>query len=544
MGPKVRLSKNWTSRLSTPRFPDTRTPKFLILKITMKIIAKHQSIGLFVLCAMLFTACDGLDDKFEDLNVNPTQAPEIDPNFKLTNIQLNISGERYENWRTNLIYSSTMMQHYATTAGFWEGDKYTNNNQSYTQAMWDRYYPNISKNIEDLLIQTAEDPDGGNMNAITRIVRVLMYHRLTDLYGDIPYSEAGKGFIEGIIQPKYDTQEFIYNDMLTQLEQAAAALTPGAKTFGGGDLMYGGDVDQWRKFAYSLMLRLGMRLVKVDPASAQSWVEKAIAGGVMTSNDDIAFVPHDLAAKRNGNGEVFITDSSMRLSQFFVDWMVSKGDPRLFVYGQVPVAGSPVVGLPNGLDSQTREADPTWIACADDGSVEPCGMDVYMQPNEVITGMDDPMFFMTYAEVEFLLAEAAVRGWYTGEDPATLYENGVRAAMEYLAMYGAAAQIASADIDAYLAANPYDVANALEQINEQIWAAVHLNEYEAYANWRRTGFPALTPVNYPGNVTGGTIPRRMKYNSGEAVSNAEAYTAAVSTQGPDEFTTRVWWDVP
>ncbi len=150
---------------------------------------------------------------------------------------------------------------------------------------------------------------------------------------------------------------------------------------------------------------------------------------------------------------------------------------------------------------------------------------------------------MTYAEVEFLLAEAAVRNWYNG-DAATHYENGVRAAMQYLAMYGPEAVIPEADIDAYLAANPFDPANALEQINTQIWAATHLNEYESYANYRRTGYPALTPVNYPGNVTGGTIPRRMRYSEGEMVANAESYAEAVSRQGPDLLTTRVWWDVP
>ena len=109
-------------------------------------------------------------------------------------------------------------------------------------------------------------------------------------------------------------------------------------------------------------------------------------------------------------------------------------------------------------------------------------------------------------------------------------------------MYGAEAAIPAADIDAYLAANPYDAANGIKQINEQLWAAVLLNEYEAFANWRRTGYPELTPVNYPGNVTGGTIPRRLRYREGEAVANPENYSAVLSAQGPDEFTTRMWWD--
>ena len=508
----------------------------------MKNVAKYISGAALMVCLLLFSSCDA---GFEDLNVNPTQANQIDPNFKLTNIQVRVSGERYENWRTNLIYSSVMIQHFATLPGYWAGDKYTYIS-SYSAAMWDRYYPNIAKNIEDLLLQVCEDPADANMCAITRIMRVFMYHRLTDLYGDIPYSEAGRGFIDGITQPKYDDQSFIYNDMLTQLEQSVAALNPAGISYGTGDLLYQGDVDQWRKFAYSMMLRLGMRLVNVDPGAAQSWVQQAISGGTMESNDDIAYVPHnDASGWRNGNGSVFVADGSPRLSKFFVDWMVAHGDPRLEIYGIIPVAGAPPVGMPNGRVTGSSDAefgienDPSWISC--DSGASPCGMDVYMQPNPFIKGEDDPMFFMTYAEVELLKAEAAVRGWHSG-DAATHYNNGVRAAMEYLAMYDPNAAISGADIDAYLAANAYDAGNAMEQINEQIWAATLLNEYEGFANWRRTGFPVLTPVNFPGNVTGGTIPRRMRYREAEAVANPENYSAAVSKQGPDELTTRVWWD--
>lgn len=508
----------------------------------MNTMARLSGAMALAVCLMLFSSCDS---GFEELNVNPTQANQVDPNFKLTNIQVNISGSRYENWRTNLIYSSVMIQHFATLPGYWAGDKYGYIG-SYSAAMWDRYYPGIAKNVEDLLVQTAEDPDDANLHHITQIVRVIMYHRLTDLYGDVPYSEAGRGFIEGVTKPAYDAQSAIYNDMLTKLEAAGTTLNPSGRSFGGGDLMYQGNVEQWRKLAYSLMLRLGMRLVKVDPGAAQSWVQKAIAGGTLESNADIAYVPHnDPSGWRNGNGQVFAADGNPRLSKTFVDWMVERGDPRLEVYGTIPVAGAPPVGMPNGKVAGGSDAnhgienDASWISC--DSGASPCGMDVYMVPNDIIKGQDDPMFFMTYAEVELLKAEAAVRGWHSG-NAATHYANGVRAAMEYLAMYGAGAEVSGDAIDAYLAANSYDAANAMEQINEQIWAATLLNEYEGFANWRRTGFPNLTPVNYPGNVTGGTIPRRLRYREAEQVANPENYSTAVGRQGPDELTTRVWWD--
>ena len=504
----------------------------------MNRLKMWSRLAAAVLLTTTFSACDD----FGDLNTDPTQADQINPNFKLTNIQVRLSGERYENWRTNLIYSSTMMQHLAALPTYWSGDKYLLNT-GYSASMWERYYPNIAKNIEDLLAQTCESPEDANFCAITRITRVVMYHRLTDLYGDVPYSEAGKGVTEGIVMPVYDPQQEIYADMLSELQAAAEQLDGSQPSFGTGDLIYQGDVERWRKFAYSMMLRLGMRLSEVDPTTAQTWVERAIAGGVMESNDDLAAVPHDPNAWRNGVGEVFLADANQHMSDTFVSWLQDNGDPRLTVYGAIPVEGAPAVGLPNGYDATTIVDHPSWIPCVD-GEPTPCGMAVYMDVNPAIVGVDDPMFFQTYAEVEFLLAEAAVRGW-GASDANGHYDAGVQAAMEHLALYGDGALISGDAIDAYLTDDDFDGADAdaLEQIANQYWAATFLNEYEAFANWRRTGFPTLTPVNYPGNVTGGTIPRRMIYSPGESVTNEANYNAAVARQGPDALTTRVWWDV-
>ena len=485
-----------------------------------------------VLFAFILSACDR---GFEELNVNPTKPVQVDVKNKLSATQLFTSGQRYENWRANLIYSSTMIQHIATTAGYWAGDKYTWN-KGYASSMIDRIYGNAVKTLEDMLVQAENEELPDEMKAIIRIQRVLVYHRLTDLYGDIPYSEAGKAVLEGLLTPKYDAQSDIYADMLKELEESAAALGSGISDFGSADLIFQGDQAKWKKFANSLMLRLGLRLIKVDPAGAQSWATKAISGGVMTSNDDIAYVQHTAGPEginKNGNGEVFSADGNPRLSKTFVDFLT--GDPRLPILGARRSDGSTnpadQKGLPNGLDAV--------LLLADTGEEN---TDLYTEPNRsIITGEDAPMFFQTYAEVSFMLAEANVR-WGIGGDAATNYNNGVRGAMKMLEIYGSAGAIADGDIDAYLLANPYDAGNALEQINTQYWAATFLNEYEAFANWRRTGFPVLVPVNYPGNVTGATIPRRLTYSTSEQTNNIENYNAAIAAQGPDELTTRVWWD--
>ncbi|WP_234567604.1 SusD/RagB family nutrient-binding outer membrane lipoprotein [Rhodohalobacter sp. 614A] len=505
----------------------------------MKYFNYLAAVTLTVL--LFLSGCDTTN--LHELNENPTVAEDIDPGFILAYTQLQVSGERYENWRTQLIYQSTMIQHLATTAGYWAGDKYTYDS-AYSAALWDRAFTNYIKELVTLVDITDPTVEGQeefvNYHAIARIWKVVAFQRVTDIYGDIPYFNAGKGFSERDFFPAYDPQSEIYMDMLNELEEAAGLLTSSATNPGNQDLIYGGDIEQWRRYAYSMMLRLGLRMVKVDPAAAQEWVQKAIAGGVMTSNADISYVQHTDGPEginKNGIGEVFLwngtaftNDDSSLLSKTLVDWMTEHNDPRLEKLSWV-ANGGPAQGLPNGLDvASLANYDPDYVK--DDYS--------RVEPRFVLN--ESPMVFQTYAEVEFMVAEAIERGWATGS-AAEHYNAGVRAAMELYSIYDPAVEVASADIDAYLAANPYNSANGLEMIGEQYWMVTFLNWYETYANWRRTGYPELVPVDYPGNQSDGQIPRRLIYPTSEASNNPEGYQAAISRQGPDRFTTRMWWDV-
>ncbi|MEO1485558.1 MAG: SusD/RagB family nutrient-binding outer membrane lipoprotein [Bacteroidota bacterium] len=492
------------------------------------------------------TSCD---DGFEELNVNPNASPDLNPGPKLTATLLFTAGDRFENWRANIIYSSYMIQHMANPGGLGAGDRYLYNAQ-WSGAWFERGYNDHVKGVEDLINQLENDEEGqypAEMLAVARILRVFVYHKITDLYGDVPYSEAGQGFTSGVFRPVYDPQSEIYADMLNELSEATALLSDGTSQFGSADILFGGDLGKWRRFGYSMMLRLGLRLIKVDPSAAQSWAQQAIDGGVMTSNDDIAFIEHTNGPEginRNGNGQVFQADNSMRLSNTFVDALSSTNDPRLRIYAALPDGLGNVntsgtndpalqVGLPNGLDATTV----LDIPGGDD-------LNNFSEPNRnLITGEDDPYFFQTYAEVSFMLAEAGVR-WGIGGDPATNYANGVEAAMRQLDLYTLGDQsITDTEIQDYLTANPYDAGDALNQINTQYWIVTFLNHIEAYANWRRTGLPVLVPNNYPGNESNGEIPRRLRYFEREQTTNAANYQAAISRQGPDQFFTRMWWDV-
>ena len=481
----------------------------------------------FFALSLVLSSCE-FDKGFEEMNVNPAKAPQINVANKFASAVLKTSGSRYENWRASLIYQSVMIQHFSSTAGYWSGDRYFRND-GYATSLWDQYYPNAVKEIEDIKAQLTLEENTGSEMGMTRILRVYIYSRLTDLHGDIPYSEAGQGYTNGILKPKYDTQESIYMDFLKELEEAVAQIGS-STTMGKGDLVFQGDTAKWKAWGNSLMLRFAMRLSKIDRVNAQKWAEKA-APNTMTLNDHIAMIAHTDGPEginKNGHGEVFDADGNPRMSKTFVDWL--KDDPRLPILASrrsdKSTAIADLIGMPNGS---------TGATVADTS--------IYAEPNrKVITGRDVPMVLQTYAEVEFMKAEAVQIG-YTDGSASAHYEAGVKAAMQMLSgIYPNAAAISDAEVATYLAAKPYDATKGLQMIGEQYWAATLLNEYEAFSNWRRTGFPVLTPTNDPGNVTNGTIPRRLIYPTGESSTNAANYAEAVARQGANNFTTRVWWD--
>ncbi|MCK5638391.1 MAG: SusD/RagB family nutrient-binding outer membrane lipoprotein, partial [Flavobacteriaceae bacterium] len=241
---------------------------------------------IYILILVLaFGACD---EGFEEMNVNPTKPTQLSPATKLTYIQLYTGGSSYVAYLFwNVIHLMPNVQqlndtHYGPIFSYKEG---------HTHWLFEEQFGSTVKNIIDLeaQLEASDAPTAAVDLAIARVQKVLIFSRLTDAYGDIPYSEAGKGFLEGIRFPKYDKQSDIYADMLATLESSATVLsTGGANSYGSADLLFAGDNLKWKKFANSLMLRLAMRMVKVDPTGAQSWAAKAIQGGVMESNDDIA----------------------------------------------------------------------------------------------------------------------------------------------------------------------------------------------------------------------------------------------------------------
>jgi hypothetical protein len=287
-----------------------------------------------------------------------------------------------------------------------------------------------------------------------------------------------------------------------------------------------------------------MRLTKVDPATAQMYVTK-VQGLTMQSNNDNAIVQHELGTEtQNRDSWSIIGEDSadLKLCSTYIDSLQFNNDPRLpwmaVIFATEDTTSADQLGLPPGyIVGGTNPA----IDITQTASYPATGMQGYSRFNDNILSLTSPNLILTYAESEFLLADAAKR-WGIGGDPAVHYNNGVHAAIDQLTAFGA--NLSDADGDAYLAAHPYDDVNGgLSQINTQFWLCTVLNEYEAWCNWRRTGYPALTPTSYPGNVTGGTIPRRLEYPTSEKVTNEANYNAAIGNlPGGDLLTSRMWWD--
>jgi hypothetical protein len=502
---------------------------------------KKISLKLLVLI-MLFPACNS--DELISLNDDPTSTTYMNWNYLFT---LGVVQTANANLFWDLNYTSAMIQHLSSL--YWgAGDKYFEGGSGYFRNCYE-----ISKNFSEVIKQTGpdgKDPQMVNLYNATRVMKVFAFHRSTDLYGDIPYSEANKAYDERIFYPVYDTQRSIYLDMLNELSEAAAGFNEDykSKIFEDQDIIYEGEVQKWRKFAYSMMLRLAMRISNVDESTAIAYIEEAIRGGVFTSNDDNAWVRMAMGPdfiNQNKISFLFIQHytTHVKLSETFVDFLRDNNDPRMMVISSgIGVWGSPdkimdpalQKGLPNGHDTETIR---DYEGVAEDVVVD----STYSRINELMLDLEDPILLQTYAEVELLMAEAAVKGWHSG-DPENHYNNGVRAAMQMYDIFDASLTVRDEEVDDYLAANPYDPAIALEMIGTQYWIATFLNFYESYANWRRTEYPVLIPVDYPGNDTNGTIPRRLIFDINEVSKNEANYLEAIDRMGPDKMTTRVWWD--
>jgi hypothetical protein len=510
-----------------------------------------KKIANYILLSLLLYCTASCDKGLSDLNKNDTNPTSLDPALLLNQAIINTSFPV-----KTLVFDVGIVQQMVTpNGGVLAGANFNQDSRDVTtQPLWTAYYQSVIKNTYDALNRSKELSTRTNMYNMARIYQSYVFMILTDEYGDIPYVQAGAGLVDRTLFPKYDRQQDIYPKIIQELTEAAAALTT-TSTIETGDVLYAGDVGKWKKFAYSLLLRAGMRLSKIDAAKAQSTVQAAVAGGVITANADNAYIRHDANFTQPIGGTLNGSEAAnFYLTKPFVDQLKSTNDPRLQSIairyvgaatgaGQTTAVGTTdpakQIGMPMGKDNGTITA----AATAD-------GLASFYDYSQVdrrrMVKIFSPVFLVTAAQTNLLLAEARYRGWITTGTAAQYFTDGIKAHMDQMVSYDANSAVSAAARDAYVAATPLIAGKELEQINTQYWIASFLNGPEAFANFRRSGFPVLTPNPYgqPNNpdVPNGTFIRRLTYPTSELSVNTENVNEAIARQGVDKLSTRVWWD--
>jgi hypothetical protein len=528
---------------------------------------KRLIYSCLVIGASIFAGCT---KNFDEINTDPNQtsAALIDPNYFMSQSQIQFSNTGYD----QLLYQSMWSQSLAGTYSYYSnGDKYVygGSYQDYKSRTWNTSYSaaTLVYEMKNLIKGNAAYT---NLDNCGTILLMMYLERITDAYGDCPFSQALQAK-SGTFSPVFDTQKSIYTSMLSQLATATAALNtsqPGPTA----DLFYGGNITQWKKLGYSLMLRAAMRLTKVDPGTAQKYAEMAYSGGTMTGIADDARVQTNYS---NGNGNanaaaLLVTDDfrEVRWSNTLISFMQSTSDPRIPAVAEVSLPGlaanqteepgistaSLQIGMPNGYDLNGGATDishaPNYPGASSANPAvtgdSPAPDGKYSRPRfAVYDDRNGINMLLTYGETELLLAEAATRGWATGV-AATHYANALSADMSELAQLNATPQavVDPTAIAAYVAAHPLVAATALQQINMEYFVetSTTFNFNETWTNWRRSGYPVLTPVVYPGQFTDGSIPIRIEYPVTLSGTDAANYAAAVSLLGGDTFIAKIYWD--
>jgi len=474
---------------------------------------------------LVFTGCK----KMDELHLNPNDQVVTNPDQLFTFSVTRGMGSYITNVDVQYWMLMNWTMYFGTLGGVPAGKEYELN--SGKDNLWNELYSQALMNAREVVQLTSSDPSLVNKTAIARIWQVYLFQQATDLWGSIPYSDALAGISGLNYSPAYDKQEKIYGDLLDELKNAAALLDQNKSTFAGNtDPIYSGNVTKWRAFANSLRLRPAMRIRFANAARAQQEVSELQSAPMINSNSDNAIFPfngeiknplYEVIARQEDGGKIYP-------SKFLIDLLKSLNDPRLKVVAEV-TALSVIIGAPdwNGVPDLVPSNSPIWNGYATDGSDVSAVGDWFNR-------QESPGVLMSHAEVCFLQSEAVLAGWWSG-DAQQLYENGIRSAIEsYMDT-----TISNTQINTYLNAVP---AVTLENIITQKWISfTYQNSYESYAEYRRTGFPVLkkfdgTPIDLA------AFPFRLTYPSSEVTLNSVHYHEALSWQGSDLVTTRVWWN--
>lgn len=525
-------------------------------------------LAALIAMGVLATACES---SLEGLNDNPNAPTEVPSELILPQTQERALNRLYSMSGLNGYVGAIWAQSYAKIQ-YTEEDRYDFSGRvNLINDLWESFY---STSLKDLyaIRDKAEAAGNANQQAIAEIMIAWNYQVMTDLWGSIPYTEAVQGLAENsenrIINPAYDPQEEIYAGLLSTLESAANRIDVNSSPYGSEDLIYGGDMMKWKKFANSLRLRILMRMSEVDPGTASSGISEIISSGapIMTSHADNAKVEYMAYPNNNPVNEFARTRVDHKVSSTTLSWLAQLDDPRMRVYA-VPMQNQNPETVVTEIYTDDRGYNYQGVRNgSEDNSIE--------LPNASTMGHyfmapSSPGRIMTYNEVLFIRAEAAARGW-TGENAQTLYQDAIRASMNLYTqgrldavLSGFAGGVAfnhqgfttaeypsgitEEEINNYLS-QPEVQWNAgagwsesnKQKLAVQKWLSLYSQGLETWFEWRRLGYPELEPG--PEAVLD-AVPKRLSYPATEQSLNNSNRLDAVERQGEDNLLTRVWWDM-
>jgi Starch-binding associating with outer membrane len=486
---------------------------------------KLNNLYLFglVVALMLAQACT---QDFDDININPNAPTVVNSGLLLPQIERDMMGTILgEAWGIgNIVIQHTAKNQFVNEDRYLWGD---------LTAIWNGVYDNM-RDVNNIIAQSEANGEN-NYKGIALVLRAWMFSVATDAYGDIPYTDAIRAK-EGINYTNYDSQETIYNGILSDLKSANDILGTSGEVVA-GDIIFGGSVEKWRKLANSLRVRYLLRISRKKDVSAdlRAIVDNPNTTPIFTANADNAVYTFGAAApdqfplhlSRIGSFNEF------RASKTLLDTLQSLNDPRMRIFFRATpdTEGDPTevfVGLPNGLNDVAAlefNGGPQFQSRIGSLYYENA---VSAQGISIAKGV-----VMTYAELQFLLAEAAERGLITGSAE-TFYNNAVNASYSFYGLTPAADYLTRTEV-AYTGSN----AEKLNKIGLQKWVSLYFQGMEAWYDWRRTGIPALKAG--PSNQNNDLIPVRFRYPIIEQSLNNAGYTAAVQRQGADDLNTKMWY---
>ncbi|HJZ40666.1 MAG TPA: SusD/RagB family nutrient-binding outer membrane lipoprotein [Bacteroidales bacterium] len=533
---------------------------------------KYRTLKIVSLLFMFVLGMNACTEKFEEMNTDPSLiTPElINVNLIMTYVQseMLISGSDYGNGTTGSYCGMTVR---ADDRPFQEGD---------APGSFYGAYGTYINNLAEIIYLTRDDADLVNKKAIARIMKVWAFANLTDTYGDVPYFEACLPKEEAVFAPKYDPQEDIYKDLLKELKEAAAELDASKESYGGADLIYGGDVSKWKKLANSLRLRYALRVRFADAALAQSNMSDLTEADLITSRAEDAHLNNstDYPDHRNPRYNRIIDygpDESVAIGKTLLDILINNEtplDPRIGVYADTASASFP--GTPGYED------------------VEPFGYrgqpllglvpveNKYPYQAKTISEISQfwrvpvvDLSIIRSSEVYFALAEARLFNLISFGDANTFYQKGIDAAILWaqdfynlvkpqapalLALvhddwseaeintYIDNGAIAEDAITAFKAAPVYALTGTdeekFEQIINQKLVSFYPDEFQGWCEYRRTGYPRIL-IGPDEDDLKGVIPRRMPWPTGEDNLNSTSIEEAKSRfGGKDNRLVKFWWD--